>query len=137
MLTKNKVLTLITILGLGIGACSNNDAHKSIEGRWQLTEIRTSGGVIKRVDTVFYSFRKNVFEYLKLTTPTQYFHIFGNYRIVDSQLAIEIDTNSFEPKDCSSCFDWDTNIEKYSIRELNTSHLELESESTIYTFIKY
>lgn len=134
---KKIFLSFLIIFSILLVSCGEDFRESGIEGRWQLQEIRDSEGTVERVDTVFYSFKKNVFEYLKLTTPVEYYHIFGNYRIEGQSLNITIAEDSAEPKDCENCFDWEAPEKNFRIKEHTSSRLELESGGMTYFFRKY
>lgn len=118
-------------------SCGEDFKESGIEGRWQLQETRNQEGTVVRVDTVFYSFKKDVFEYLKLTTPYEYYHIFGNYKVEGQSLQISIAEDSDEPKGCESCFDWGSTQKNFLIKNHSSSRLELESEGVTYFLRKH
>jgi len=136
LIRKISLLSLIAFSLLLI-SCGDDFKESGIEGRWQLQKKQTADGTIVQVDTVFYSFKKNVFEYLKLTSPTEYYHIFGNYSTEGQSVSISIAEDSAEPKDCQVCFDWDTLQRSFLIKDHTSSRLELESGGTVYFFRKY
>lgn len=124
-------------LSFVIASCGDDYKESGIEGQWRLRQIQTSDGRKTNVDTVFYSFKKNVFRYLKLKTPTDSFYCYGNYSISGDNISIEISRDSFEPKDDEESFDWDQLIRTYTIRKHTSSVLELEYQGDIYYLSKY
>jgi len=128
----------ITLLSLPFAFSSCDDyIERGIEGRWQLREVTQSDGTVSKVDTVFYSFKKDVFEYLKLITPTERFHCFGNYKETGDQLKISVVESSFEPDNCESCFDWESMERTFTVKERTSSKLVLDSDGVLYNFRKY
>jgi len=137
MLLKKVFFVQFLITVIFFLSCGGDYTESGIEGRWQLKEITGTDGQVKQVDTIFFAFKRKVFEYQKLTTPTTFFHCFGNYHTSDDKLNIEIDENSFDPKDCDSCFDWNSFTRTFTIKKHNSSSLELESEEGVFRFRKY
>lgn len=133
-----KILPFICFIPvLAFISCGGDYTESGIEGRWQLKEIVGPTGKTQKVDTIFFAFKRKVFEYQKLLTPTQYFHCFGNYSHEKDSLYIYIDRESFEPADCDSCFDWDSYVRSFSIKKHNSSYLELESKEGVFFLRKY
>lgn len=138
MQIKRIVSFFLILVSVCLYSCGDDFQESGIEGRWQLNTIESvDSKEIIRVDTVFYSFKKNVFEYLKLTSPVQYFHCFGNYETNGDRLNIKIDKDSFEPSGCDTCFDWSSTEKSFLINKHTSSKLELESEGIVYSFRKY
>lgn len=118
-------------------SCRDEYLDKGIEGRWQLREIINEDGSVSEVDTIFYSFKKSVFEYLKLRDPYNYFHCFGNYKIEDKTLKINVSHDSFEPEGYDQYFDWNSYDRNFQIKEHTSSRLQLEYEGIILKFRRY
>lgn len=120
-----------------ITSCGDDYKESGIEGQWRLRRIETSDSGKTVVDTVFYSFKKNVFRYLKLKSKTESFYCYGNYSISGDKLSIEISRDSFEPKDDDGSLDWEGLTRIYTIRKQTSSELEFEYQGNIYYFGKY
>lgn len=131
-----RVITVFWVLLFSLPSCDDH-IENGIEGRWQLQEVKSVEGVVTKVDTVFYSFKKDVFEYLKLTTPTSSFQCFGLYEYNGNILKITVDADSFESEECNSCFDWETYQRTFTITQQTPSRLVLYLEGEEYIFRKY
>ncbi len=129
--------TLFSVFLFLLLAGCDDFTDSGIEGRWQLREIKTVSGNVSKVDTIFYAFKKDVFEYQKLITPTDPFHCFGKYQHSDGQLYIKVSQDSFEPPECVDCFDWGTFERTYTVKEQTSSRLVLDLNGDTYTFRKY
>lgn len=121
---------------LGFYSC-NDDENSNLEGRWQLNQIETSDGKKQNVDTIFYSFDRNVFQYLKLTTDTETFMGFGNYTVSGGEIKVDLVWDSFRPYECDTCLGWNSLSRSFTIRKNTSSALELESEGEILYFKKF
>lgn len=131
-----KISPLIILFSLlSLYSCSDDDAN--LTGRWQLNRIETADGKQQNVDTVFYSFDRKVFQYLKLTTKTTTFVAFGNYTITGNEININVVRDTFEPYECDTCLDWTNLSRTFNIRKNSSSTLELESDGEILYFKKY
>lgn len=120
----------------GLYSCSD-DENSNLEGRWQLNQIETSEGKKQNVDTIFYSFHRNVFQYLKLTSDTETFMGFGNYTISGGEIKIDLVWDSFRPYECDTCLEWSSLSRKFLVKKNTSSVLELESEGEILYLKKY
>lgn len=129
-------MVLLSVVLL-LSSCGDDYKESGIEGQWQLQTIETAKGKSVKVDTVFYSFKKDVFRYLRLKTNTQTFTCFGNYSVSDEKLEINVNRDSFEPNDDTAGLDWDTLIRTFTIKKHSSSTLELEFEGDTYYFRKY
>lgn len=130
-------LSLFIIIFSLLSLYSCNDDDVNLTGRWQLNRIETADGKQLNVDTVFYSFDRKVFQYLKLTTETTTFVAFGNYRITGNEINIDVVRDTFEPYECDTCLNWSNLSRTFIIRKNSSSALELESEGEILYFRKY
>ncbi len=131
-----RLLLILSVFFFTFLSCDDY-IEKGMEGRWQLLEIKSEDGVVSKVDTVYYSFKKGVFEYLILTTPTQSFHCFGLYEKDGDLLKIIIDEDSFEPKENQSYFDWDSPERIYTVKRHTSSELVLDLGGEEYSLRKY
>lgn len=135
-----KVLGIAVVLFyilFSASSCSEDYKESGIEGQWRLHQIESSDGKVFDVDTIFYSFKKDVFRYLKLKTEIQTFSCYGNYSQSGDKLTIEIIRDSFEPKDDEDSLDWDELTRSFTIRKHTSSVLELEYQGNIYYLGKY
>lgn len=130
------LIVLLTVLST-VFSCGDDYKESGIEGQWRLRQIETSDGSRLDVDTIFYSFKKGVFRYLKLETDTQAFLCYGNYDHSDNSLTIEVSRDSFDPKDNDDGLDWNGLKRSFTIRKHTSSVLELESAGNLYHFGKY
>lgn len=132
---KSSLLFLFVSL-LSLYSCGD-DENSNLEGRWQLNKIETSGGKTQNVDTIFYTFKKNVFQYLKLTSDTDTFMGFGNYTISEGEIKVELVWDTFRPYECDTCLGWSSLSRNFTVKKNTTSALQLESEGEILYFRKY
>lgn len=132
---KLSLLILIFSL-LGFYSCSD-DENSNLEGRWQLNQIETSDGKKQDVDTIFYSFDRKVFQYLKLTSDTETFMGFGNYTVSNGEIKVDLILESFRPYECDSCLGWNSLSRNFIIKRNTSSSLQLESDGEILYFKKY
>ncbi|PXV63855.1 lipocalin-like protein [Dysgonomonas alginatilytica] len=121
---------------LGFYSCGD-DENSNLEGRWQLNQIETSDGKKQDVDTIFYSFDRNVFQYLKLTSDTETFMGFGNYSVSGGEIKVDLIWDSFRPYECDTCLGWNNLSRNFIIKKNTSSALILESEEEILYFKKY
>lgn len=132
-----RVLTILTVLFCTLSSCEDY-LERGIEGRWQLLEIKSlDTGTSSRVDTVFYSFDRDVFQYLKLTTPTESFEAFGMYKQDGDKLRIWVDKKTFKPWDCFTCFDWESTERIFTVKYHSSSRLILDWEGQEFIFRKF
>lgn len=135
-----KVIGMFVVLlsfFISVSSCGDDYKESGIEGQWRLRQVEAPDGSRTDVDTIFYSFKKNVFRYLKLKTETQAFSCYGNYSQSGDNLNIEISRESFEPKDDEESLDWQGLNRTFTIRKHTSSVLELESQGNIYYLGKY
>lgn len=131
------VLMLVVVLTILLHSCGDDYTESGIEGQWQLQEIVFKDGAVAKVDTIYYSFKKNVFRYLKLTTPTTSFYCFGNSSISGDELKIDISRDSYEPRDMDEGLDWESLSRTFIIKKHSSSVLELEYSGDVYKLRKY
>lgn len=131
------VFVLLLSFLFTVYSCGDDYKESGIEGQWRLRQIETPDGRRTDVDTIFYSFKKNVFRYLKLKTETQTFSCYGNYSQSGNKLDIEISRDSFEPKDDEESLDWEGLTRTFTVRKHSASVLELEHQGNIYYLGKY
>ncbi len=131
-------LSLVILLSsiLGFYSCSD-DENSNLEGRWQMSQMETADGTKHDVDTIFYSFHKNVFQYLKLTSDTDTFMGFGNYSVMGGEIKVDLVWDSFRPYECDTCLGWNSLSRSFFVKKNTSSDLELESEGEILYFRKY
>lgn len=129
-------LLIVCVSLLSLYSCSD-DENSHLEGRWQLNEMVTSDGKMHDVDTIFYSFNKNVFQYLKLTSDTETFMGFGNYTISGSEIKVDLIWDSFRPYECDTCLEWNGLSRSFLVKKNTSSALELESDGETLYFKKY
>ncbi|MFV0467856.1 MAG: lipocalin-like domain-containing protein [Dysgonomonas sp.] len=127
-------ISICLILASIFSSCEDY-VYKDIEGQWKLTEKYVSGGEIEKVDTVFYSFKKNVFKFLSKTNTDDVnnIHCFGNYTKEGNILNIELIESTFR----NGVPDWDNLKRTYTIKSYSKSNLILEYKDTTYIFVKY
>lgn len=130
-------LSFITAIVFSLSSCGEDFRNSGIEGQWQLKEIEYTDGSKQQVDTIFYSFKKKVFRYLILKTDSKTFLCYGNYVISGDELKIDLDRDSFEPRDDDDSLDWDSLVRNFIIKKQNSSTLILEHEGDTYYFRKY
>lgn len=134
---RSIILGCLLFLIITLASCGEDFKNSGIEGQWQLREIEYSDGHKEKVDTIFYSFKKSVFRYLKLKSDTESFYCYGNYDINGDELSIDLDRDSFEPRDDENSLDWDSLSRKFTIKEQNSTSLILLFDNNIYYFRKY
>lgn len=127
---------IISVFLVSLYSCSD-DESSNIEGRWQLNRTVTSDGQTHNVDTIFYSFHKNVFQYLKLTSDTETFMGFGNYTISGGEVKVDLIWDSFRPYECDTCLEWNSLSRSFLVKKNTSSTLELESDGETLYFKKY
>lgn len=131
------IVVVVFYILCSASSCSEDYKESGIEGQWRLHQIKSPDGKVFDVDTVFYSFKKDVFRYLKLKTDIQTFSCYGNYSQAGDKLIIEIIRDSFEPKDDEGSLDWNQLTRSFTIRKHTSSVLELDYEGDIYYLGKY
>lgn len=129
-------LLIFFVSFLSFYSCGD-DENSDIEGRWQLNRMLTADGQTQDVDTIFYSFHKNVFQYLKLTSDTETFMGFGNYTISGGEIKVDLIWDSFRPYECDTCLEWNSLSRSFIVKKNTSSALELESDGETLYFKKY
>ncbi len=132
-----KISLLVLFISLLFSYSCSDDENSKIEGRWQLNQLVTSDGKKQDVDTIFYSFDKNVFQYLKLTSDTETFSGFGNYTISGNEIKVDLVWDTFRPYGCDTCLSWNGLSRTFIVKKNTSSALELESEGEVLYFKKY
>lgn len=130
------ILFLITTLLLVCVSCDDY-VEKDIEGQWQMTKIIRADDTVEKVDTVFFSFKKGVFRYLRSETDISSFWAYGNYSRSGESLWIKVDESTFAPSDCIQCLGWDQLERTYTVTKRNSSDLELKYNGDLFVFRKY
>lgn len=132
-----KISLLIFFVSLlSLYSCSD-DENSNLEGRWQMNRMVTSDGKTREVDTIFYAFDKNVFQYLKLTSDTETFMGFGNYTVSNGEIKVDLIWETFRPYECDTCLGWNSLSRVFLVKKNSSSALELESDGEILYFKKY
>lgn len=127
---------ILSVFLLSFYSCSD-DENSNLEGRWQLNQMITADGQTQNVDTIFYSFHKNVFQYLKLTSDTETFMGFGNYTVSGGEIKVDLDWDSFRPYECDTCLKWNSLSRSFLVKKNTSSTLELVSDGETLYFKKY
>jgi hypothetical protein len=134
---------LLSILCLFL-ICSSCDDYveRGIEGQWQMTNVIKADGSNQQVDSIYYSFKKGVFKYLRMETDLASYYAFGQYNEHDNQLNVNLTDFWTEPH--QSALGWGTNTNgeyitqrAYTVKRKTSSALELELEGERYIFRKY
>lgn len=136
MAIQKQSWAVLLLMLLSLCSCSN-DENSLIEGRWQMTRKETSDGKAQTVDTLFYSFHNNVFQYQRLTSATETFMGFGNYRLSGGELQVDLEWDTFRPHECDTCLEWSSLSRQFRVRSNTSSILQLESEGEVLYFRKY
>lgn len=134
-----QALLLLMIAFVSFYSCEDSGSD-GLKGKWQLLQVENSEGQISTVDTVFYSFDKEVFQYLRLETATTNFYCFGNYHRNGNEVVVQIDKDSYQPdeyKGCKDCLGWTDFKRTFVVKKETSTHIELESEGEILRFKKY
>lgn len=120
-------------------SCGEDFVETGIEGQWQLKHKVDANGGIHPVDTIFYSFKKNVFRYLKRNSDVDgdVSICFGNYTESEGRIAIKIEEGTFEPWQWRPNFDWETYSREFVIKKHKNNRLELNLGDTLYVLRKY
>lgn len=132
-----KISLLIFFVSLLSFYSCSDDENSNLEGRWQMNQMVTSDGKTHEVDTIFYAFDKNVFQYLKLTSDTETFMGFGNYSVVNGEIKVDLIWDTFRPYECDTCLGWNSLSRVFLVKKNTSSALELESDGEILYFKKY
>jgi hypothetical protein len=125
--------TIIIFISCIFALCSCEDyVYSDIEGQWQLRTIQHPNNTEHKIDSVFYSFKKDVFRYLNKVREDSVVICFGSYNINDKQLDIQIktDTDKFSEN-------WHNFERSFVITKYNSSEMQLNHNDTIYLFRKY
>jgi len=131
-----RAFPVIVLFMFFLVSCSDSE-QKEIEGRWQLRQMTSPAGKVSEVDTIFYSFKKNVFEYRQLDTSMESSGCFGMYSLENDKLEITVDDESYFPDDCEPYLDWENATRIYDVRNTTSSKMDLEYAGIIYSFRKY
>lgn len=99
-----------------------------IEGQWQLNKVVYAGGREEQVDTVFYSFKKDVFRYLKLLNEDDTFTCFGSYSRDGDKLKVRMPRGTVNDDLSEGYFDWGVENRSFIVKKHTSKVLELESE---------
>lgn len=135
-LYRSILFTVCSIMFV-FASCGDDYIESGIEGRWQLRQVTSPDGQAATVDTVFYSFKKKVFEYRQLDTPTQPSGCFGTYNLTDDILEIKIDNESYFPDNQEPYLNWDGLTRTYRVLKQTSSKMELEYAGSTFCFRKY
>ncbi len=128
---KHIAISIIIIIGL-FYSCDDY-VETGIEGRWQLTKIQQSNGDEIKVDTIFYSFKKDVFQYLKLKTDITWGYCFGVFSERNDSLIIDVREYSEFIKD-----HWDGETYRgFKVLKKSSSKMELDYMNNVYYLRKY
>ena len=132
------LITCLTLIQLFVVSCDDY-IETGVEGQWQLHKTVDENGKEQVVDTIYYSFKKNVFRYLKLLSDVEgdTFTCFGNYHKDGSRLIVDsIIPTTFSPWQCYDCLDWDELYKEFTIEKHKGNKLELTSGGILYVFRK-
>lgn len=133
----NRILPAICLILFFITSCGDDYIENGIEGRWQLRQVTSPDGQTAHVDTIFFSFKKAVFEYRMLSAPAQASGCFGIYSEQGDMLEITLDPSSYFPEDGKACPEWEELTRSYRIKTKTSSAMELEHGGSTYNFRKY
>lgn len=136
-MNPNRILPAICLILFIVASCGDDYIENGIEGRWQLRQVTLPDGHTTQVDTIFYSFKKDVFKYQMLSTPVQVSGFFGMYSEQGDLLEITIDPSSYFPDGDKPDLDWETLNRTYRIKTRTSSKMELEHSGSTYSFRKY
>lgn len=125
------------ILCLLAAACSE-DTEDKLNGKWQLQEV-SQDGVSAKVDTIFYNFQDDLFQY-QIYSPSgdSYRSLYG-YRALNSDnvLALEL---AYPPASVSAFLpytDWTSAQQSFTLEKVSGSRLVLSASGKTYTFRKF
>lgn len=114
-------------------SCGDDYIENGIEGRWQMTKVIKADGTELTVDTIFYNFKKGVFQYQKLTSPNKSSYSMGIYKEYKDSLYLEMREHTVLVYS-----DWNgDSIRTYRIQQQNSTRMELEFNDDMYYFRKY
>jgi len=115
-------------------SCGDDYIEKGIEGQWQMTDMEIPDGTTVKIDTIFYSFKKDVFRYLTLKTEINSVNYMGMYSEKNDSLYVDIRT------DLSNNFsDWGENVHSrgFKVERRKSTRMTLNHRDTLYHFKKY
>ena len=127
------IFAIIVSLVLVSAYSCDDYIETGIEGRWQMTKIEKADGEVVKVDTIYYSFKKGVFQYLTLTTETTSIYVMGLYTEKNDSLHLEL-------KEYIGDFNqWGLGVytRGYKVEKQSSTKMTLNFEDDIYHFRKY
>ena len=135
---------IIAVLGLAWLFFSSCDDYleTGIEGQWQMTKIIKADGTEQAVDTVFYKFKKDVFQYQILLNDLAPYSEYGNFKESGDKLTIKIkdtvclfgtcEPGTGEETEEPVFVEWVFTVKKHT-----SNKLELQFDDELLLFRKY
>jgi len=98
-----------------------------------MTKIEKSDGSVVNVDTIFYSFKKGVFQYLTLQSTTASIASLGLYTEKNDSLFLNVNTYQ------ATLSDWGEGVytRDYKVEKQSSTKLILNYQEDLYHFRKY
>ena len=132
---KRKIFLIIGLIALVLVACSNTDGD--LDNKWQLRQYQYTDGSVERQDSIFYNFQKGSFSAICLLKNGGYQTFFGNYSLKGDKISIILLPESMEDENYAFYIGWENGERTFTVEELTSSSLRLESEGIRYLFRKY
>ncbi len=131
---KYFILSIVLCLCFFLPSCGDDYFETGIEGKWQLTKVVDNQGVETRVDTLFYSFKKGAFQYLRLNSDISSSYSYGLYFERNDSLIIQ---NVLEYGDFI-LEHWNGEASRgFKINKKTSSKMELDYKDNVYFLRKY
>ena len=135
--TRIKTTLVALVLGLACGGCDNS-LEQTLEGKWQLKEVRRQEGLVERVDTVWYNFQTSLFEYQLYVPALDSMRNLYGFKTLLGADSLELELISYfnTTQDFLPLTDWSAPKRLFRIVEQRGDRLVLESDGKEYHFKK-
>lgn len=120
--------------------------QKDFDGKWQLKYMEDEDGNISKVDTVYYNFQNNLFDYQMYLTKDSILGVFGHCVYSgDTEITITLDGYAYRMNyykypagyDFLPVVGWNDTNRTYKIEQITGSELRLTYENIKYVFCKF
>ena len=135
--TRIKTALVALVLGLACGGCDNS-LEQTLEGKWQLKEVKRPEGLVERVDTVWYNFQTSLFEYQLYVPALDSMRNLYGYKTLLGTDSLELELISYfnTTQNFLPLTDWSAPKRLFRIVEQRGNRLVLESDGNEYHFKK-
>lgn len=135
------IACLAALLLVALAAC-DRETETQLMGRWQLREVRSAGGTVERVDTVWYNFQTSLFMYQLYDASAgpagSYYSCYGfNHVEEEGRLLLELLPDPKPLAEFLPRTDWAAAQRLFVIEKLSSGELILSGDGKEYRFRKF